>query len=377
MNDGGPLQQAVELLSRHPLIDGHNDLAWAARQLSGYDLDRLALHEGRPELHTDLPRLAAGRLGGQFWSVYVPSALPAGEAVAATLEQIDFVHRLIARYPDRFAFAGTAAELRQAFRDGRVASLIGAEGGHCIGGSLAVLRMFHQLGVRYLTLTHFRNVDWADSATDVTGCGGLTDFGRQVVAEMNRLGVIVDLAHVSEGTMGAALDATVAPVIFSHSCARSLIDHPRNVPDRVLRRLPANGGVCMVAFVPDFLSAACYEWRSELSAWLEAAGIEEDDEPAAALATASFACRNPRPQATTRDVADHIDRVREVAGVDHVGIGADYDGCDVLAAGLGDVSGYPSLFAELFERGWSAADCAKLAGGNVLRVLQDVEAAAG
>ncbi|MGH9291781.1 MAG: dipeptidase [Acidimicrobiales bacterium] len=370
------LERARKLLAEHQLVDGHNDLAWAARQSFGYDLEALALHERRPRLHTDLPRLVEGGVGGQFWSVYVPSNLPAGEAVLATLEQIDFVHRLVARYPDRLALVRTADGLGRAFAAGRIASLLGAEGGHSIGGSLAVLRMLYDLGVRYLTLTHFDNVAWADSATDVPRCGGLAEFGREVVEEMNKFGMIVDLSHVSEETMSDALDASRAPVIFSHSSAGGLVAHPRNVPDAVLARMAVNGGVCMVAFVPEFVSVACHEWGIGLRSWMEQRGLDHRDELTFIAAAADYERLHARPRASVTDVADHVERVREVAGVDHVGLGADFDGCDRLADGLEDVSTYPRLFAELLDRGWSEPDCALLAGQNLHRTLRDVEGCA-
>lgn len=368
MSDG--LGRAIRLLADHPLIDGHNDLAWAAREGFGYDLDALRLHERRADLHTDLVRLAEGGLGGQFWSVYVPSTLGEADAVLATLAQIDFVYRLVARYPQRLALTDTAAQVRAAFAAGQLACLLGAEGGHSIGGSLAALRMLRRLGVRYLTLTHFHNVAWADSATDARRAGGLTEFGREVVREMNRIGMIVDLAHVSVETMSDALDTSAAPVIFSHSSVASLVPHVRNVPDDILARLAENDGVCMVAFVSEFVSRPSYEWANGLREWMNGEGLDWLDTADRQKGQAIYAESHPRPKASVAEVADHIERVREVAGVAHVGIGGDFDGCDDLPVGLEDVSGYPRLFAELIERGWSQAECARLAGGNVLRVLE-------
>jgi membrane dipeptidase len=327
------------LLRAAPIIDGHNDLPWALRKRLGPDAALVAagidLTEPQPDLHTDLGRLRDGGVGGQFWSVYVPCELTGDAAVAAVLEQIEIVHALAARYPEHLRLARTAGEVETAIADGRVASLLGAEGGHCIAESLGVLRALHRLGVRYLTLTHNRNVPWADSATDEPVAGGLTGFGRQVVAEMNRLGMLVDLSHVAPATMRDALDVSTAPVIFSHSSCRAVRDHPRNVPDDVLARLPENGGVCMVTFVPAFVSAG--------------------------------------PQATVADVVAHVEHARDVAGIDHVGLGGDFDGVSQVAVGLEDVSTYPALFDALLDRGWTDDDCAKLAGHNVLRVLRTAE----
>jgi membrane dipeptidase len=295
--------------------------------------------------------------------------------VAATLEEIDFVRRMISRHPDRLALALTAADVDRIFAAGKLASLMGAEGGHSIACSMGVLRMLYQLGVRYLTLTHSSNVPWADSATDTPAAGGLTGFGREVVREMQRLGMLVDLSHVSPGTMRDALDIAEAPVIFSHSSALALCDHPRNVPDEILGALPANGGVCMVTFVPPFVSQACRDWERELAAEMERRGLDIWDKASRALAVREWA-PGPRPRATLAQVADHAEHVREVAGAGHVGLGGDYDGTDDLPEGLTDVSCYPALIAELLERGWSEADCARLAGGNVLRVMREAEAAA-
>ncbi len=363
---------ANEVLARHPIIDGHNDLAWAMREKTGYDLDGYRLDQRQTRTQTDLVRLAEGGVGGQFWSVYVPCRLGAG-SVAATLEQIDFVLRMVAHYPDRLALALTAADVEQARRAGRVASLLGAEGGHSIDSSLAVLRVLHSLGVRYLTLTHNENVPWADAATDDPVAGGLTEFGREVVREMNTLGMLVDLSHVAPSTMRDALVTTTAPVVFSHSSARGLVDHVRNVPDDMLTTLAGNGGVCMVTFVPDFVSNDCREWSLGAVAEMLERGEDPRDWTARQAAEARLAERIPPPQATVAQVADHVEHVRAVAGVDHVGLGGDFDGCDPMPAGLSDVSGYPALIDELLTRGWSEAELAALTRRNVLRVLADAE----
>src|SRR4051812_14977265 len=341
----------VELLRTAPLVDGHNDLLWQLRIQASYDLDRMDVAGPCPTLHTDLPRLRAGGLGAQFWSVYVPSDLPGHEAVTATLEQLDGFHRLLARYPADLALAGTAAEVERAVREGRIASMAGIEGGHSIGGSLGALRMMYALGARYMTLTHNHTTSWADSATDDERHGGLTAFGVQVVHEMNALGMLVDLSHVAPATMRAALAATRAPVIFSHSSARALCDHPRNVPDDVLAELARNGGGCMVTFVPPFVSPPVAEASLELAAPERGWTLEHPDDRAAVAALAArWQAENPVPPATLAQVADHVEHVREVAGVEHVGIGGDFDGVDVLPDGLGDVSTYPALFAELGRR---------------------------
>ncbi len=369
------LDAARALLSRSPLVDGHNDLAWELRESGRQDLGPTDLAAPLGFTHTDLPRLAEGKVGAQFWSVYVPVSLAGEAAVAATLEQIDFVHRMVGRYPDRLELALTAADVERVFAAGKVASLIGAEGGHSIACSLGVLRALYRLGVRYLTLTHNANVPWADSATDVTAAGGLTAFGRQVVAEMQRLGMLVNLSHTSPGTMRDAFAVAEAPVIYSHSSARALCDHPRNVPDEMLAALPASNGVCMVTFVPAFVSQPCREWGQELSAEMERRGMAPW-EPASRAARQEYARRNPPPRATLAQVADHVEHVRAVAGVEHVGLGGDFDGTEDLPDGLADVSCYPALIAELLERGWSEPDCARLAGGNILRVLREAETAA-
>jgi membrane dipeptidase len=372
--DGSALSFALAraMLSRFPLIDGHNDLAWEIRENFG-DLDAIDLTVRVARTHTDIPRLVEGGVGGQFWSVYVP-ARPAGHAaVTAVLEQIDLVHRMVRRYPSRFQLAMTADDAEQAFAAGRIASLLGAEGGHCIGGSLGVLRSLYALGVRYLTLTHNYNVGWADSATDDPEAGGLNDFGREVVREMQRLGMLVDLSHVAPSTMHAALDVARAPMIFSHSSALALCDNPRNVPDEVLIRLAANGGVCMVTFVAFFVSRECNDWFSGLLAEAARRGLDRRDLSAVFGFRAEWEASYPLPTATIAQVADHVEHVRSVAGIDHVGLGGDYDGAPDLPAGLEDVSGYPALFVELRHRGWSESDLRALAGGNILRALRAAE----
>ncbi|MFF5440584.1 dipeptidase [Streptomyces achromogenes] len=369
----GALEEARELLREFPVVDGHNDLPWALREQVRYDLDALDIAgDRRDRLHTDLPRLRAGGVGAQYWSVYVPAEQP--DPVAATLEQIDCVHRMLRRYPADLAPARTAADLETARAEGRIASLMGAEGGHSIANSMGTLRALYALGVRYMTLTHNSNVDWADSATDEPRAGGLTAFGREVVREMNRLGMLVDLSHVAATTMRDALDASAAPVIFSHSSARAVCDHPRNVPDDVLERLPANGGMAMVTFVPKFVLQAAVDWTAAADDNLRAHGLHHlDTSPEAMRLHRAFEERHPRPVATVSVVADHLDHMREVAGIDHLGIGGDYDGTAFTPDGLDDVSGYPNLLAELLDRGWSRTDLAKLTWRNAVRVLGAAE----
>ncbi len=359
------------MLSRFPLIDGHNDLPWEIRDRGG--LDEVDLTRRVAGAHTDIPRLVEGGVGGQFWSVFVPSRLAGEAAVTATLEQVDLVHRMIRRYPSRFELALTADDVDRGFAAGKIASLLGAEGGHSIGGSIGVLRSLYALGVRYMTLTHNDSVGWASSATDDVIPEGLTDFGREVVAEMQRLGMLVDLSHVAPSTMHAALDAAGAPVIFSHSSALALCANPRNVPDEVLTRLTANGGVCMVAFVPFFVSPECNDWWVGLRAEAARRGLDPKDLSAVFGIRAEWEASHPLPAATLGQVADHIEHVRSVAGIEHVGLGGDYDGTPHLPAGLEDVSRYPALFTELRRRGWSEAECKALAGANILRVLRDAE----
>jgi membrane dipeptidase len=355
------------------VFDGHNDLPWALRERFGSDLGRADLAAGVPELQTDLPRLRAGGVGAQFWSVYVPHSLVGPAAVAAVFEQVDLVHRLAGRYPDELEIALDAAEVQRIMASGRIASLMGAEGGHAIDSSLGVLRMLQAVGVRYLTLTHNANVGWADSGTDRPAAGGLSDFGRDVVREMQRIGMLVDLSHTSADTMRDALAVAAEPVIFSHSCAYAVCRHPRNVPDDVLRTLAGNGGVCMVTFVPAFVSQQCADWRQALVAEAGRRGLDERDIAAIDSIAAEWEAAHPRPRARLGQVADHVEHVREVAGIEHVGLGGDYDGTRELADGLTDVSCYPALFAELRDRGWSDDDCAALAHGNILRVVADAQ----
>ncbi|MFD6194377.1 dipeptidase [Streptomyces sp. NPDC060275] len=367
------LDKARELLREFPVVDGHNDLPWALREQVRYDLDaRDIATDQSAHLHTDLARLRSGGVGAQYWSVYVRSDLPG--AVTATLEQIDCVRRLIDRHPGELRAALTAADMEAARAEGRIASLMGAEGGHSIDNSLATLRGLYALGVRYMTLTHNDNNAWADSATDEPGVGGLSAFGREVVREMNREGMLVDLSHVAATTMRDALDTSTAPVIFSHSSSRAVCDHPRNIPDDVLERLPANGGMAMVTFVPKFVLQAAVDWTTEADENMRAHGFHHlDSGPEAMKVHAAFEERVPRPVATVSTVADHLDHMREVAGVDHLGLGGDYDGTPFTPDGLGDVSGYPNLIAELLDRGWSQADLAKLTWKNAVRVLDAAE----
>ncbi|MEU2832446.1 dipeptidase [Streptomyces lavendulae] len=372
------LEEARGLLAEHPVVDGHNDLPWALRNQVRYDLDRRDIGADQSAyLHTDIPRLRAGGVGAQFWSVYVRSDFAGDEAVSATLEQIDAVGQLIDRYPGTLVRALTADDMEAAREQGRIASLMGAEGGHSINNSLATLRALHRLGVRYMTLTHNDTIDWADSATDEPRHGGLTDFGREVVREMNRVGMLVDLSHVAATTMRDAIAVSSAPVIFSHSSARAVCDHPRNVPDDVLELLPVNGGVAMATFVPKFILPAAVEWTAAADENLRAHGFHHlDTSPEAMELHRAFEAGRPRPVATAATVADHLDHMREVAGVDHIGIGGDYDGTAFTPSGLDDVAGYPNLIAELLARGWSRADLAKLTWSNAVRALRDAEAEA-
>lgn len=362
------------------VLDGHNDLPWALRRGTGGEVSAFRRPEaeraGAGDPLTTLARMRRGGVGAQFWSVFVPGTVPADEAVTQTLEQIDTVHRLIAAHPDDLVLATTAAEVEAAWAGGRIASLLGAEGGHSIGSSLGALRMLHRLGVRYLTLTHNENTPWGGSATDTPVPGGLTAFGAEVVRELNRLGMLVDLSHVSVDTMHAALDVSEAPVVFSHSSARAVTDVVRNVPDDVLRRMAAAGGVCLVTFVPDFVNDEVARWRAEAQAAAATEGVAESDEEVFLPWEEAYRRAHPRPTATLDDVVRHVEHVREVAGVEHVGLGGDYDGTQDMPVGLEDVSAYPRLLQALAGRGWSASDLARLGHGNALRLLRDVEAVA-
>ncbi|MFC9692728.1 dipeptidase [Kribbella sp. NPDC056951] len=353
------------MTTAHPVIDGHNDLPIAFYELCQYDLDAHDLGGSVPQLHTDLPRLRAGNVGAQFWSLWVPQD---EHAVRRTFEQLDFVHQLVRRFPEALELAVTADEVEAAIKAGRVASLMGMEGGYSIGESLGVLRTMRTLGVRYMTLTHNNNVPWADSATDKPVLGGLNEFGEQVVREMNRIGMLVDLSHVSADTMRHALRVTSAPVIFSHSSARAVCDVPRNAPDDVLETLTGNDGVCMVTFVPYFISQEYVDWVAGALETADSLGLDKNDLAQHDQVVEAYG--KPKPLASLADVVKHVEHVREVAGIDHVGLGGDYDGVPETPVDLPDVSSYPKLFEALAERKWSDQDLAKLAGGNILRVLR-------
>lgn len=367
---------AVELLTASPLVDGHNDLPWTIRQQKGMerDVDAYDLRKKTPH-QTDLARVRSGKLGGQFWSVYIPGDIKDSGFARVQLEQIDIARRMIAKYPETFVAANTAADMRAAFKQHKVGSMLGMEGGHAIENSLGALRAYYDLGVRYMTLTHNVTLDWADAANDAAKHGGLTNFGREVVREMNRLGMLVDLSHVSPAVMSHALDISEAPVMYSHSSARAIVDHPRNVPDSILTRLPKNGGVVMVNFYPVFDSPS-----------LRAHGLARDrqqvalrqrlgaDTAAVNRELRAWDAANVAPRATLAEVANMIDHIRNVASADNVGIGSDYDGVDdELPIGLEDLSNYPDLFAELILRGWNDTDLKKLAGENILRALEKAE----
>ena len=377
-----------QVLLQTPLIDGHNDLPWELRERFksdlaainlGADTRHLPFEPGQAALMTDIPRLRAGHVGAQFWSVWIPLSSPGFEAVQMTLEQIDLVKRMSAQYPADFAMAYSAADIRRIHKSRKIAALIGIEGGHQINNSLAVLRQMYDAGARYMTLTHTSNTPWADSATDTPAHHGLTPFGVEVVKEMNRLGMLVDLSHVSPETMKAALAASQAPIIFSHSSARALDDHPRNVPDDVLRAVAANGGVVMVNFAPPYVSAARNHWEADHAAEQTRlssppyAGLYIGQPERAKAALTEWEAQHPMPVTTLAQVADHVEYIRQLAGVDHVGIGSDFDGIPDAPVGLEGVDRYPALLAELMRRGWSDADIAKLAGENLLRTLTAAE----
>ena len=372
--DRATLERARQLHAQVPLIDGHNDYPWALRENAASDLDKLDISRAQPSIHTDIARLRAGGVGGQFWSVYVPADMPGQQAVTATLEQIDIVQRMMRKYPETFELALTADDVERTFKKGKIASLIGMEGGHSIDNSLGALRMFYRLGARYMTLTHSRNVPWADSATDTPVLNGLSPFGEAVVKEMNWLGMLVDLSHVSPDTMGDAIKVSEAPIIFSHSSARAINDVPRNVPDDVLKMLPKNGGVVMVTFVPGFLAPAVTAWgRKQTEEENRLKAQSANDPEAVKTALAAWVKANPAPRATITDAADHVDHIRTVAGIDHIGLGGDFDGITSVPEGLEDVSKYPSLTAELLRRGYKDDEIKKILGLNVLRVMREVE----
>ena len=377
-----PEQVAAAALEAAPVWDGHNDVPIQLRGrfdnlINDFDfVDTLDTQEGdRAAMHTDLVRLEKGDVGAQFWSVYVSAALPEPEAVQATIEQIDVTKRLIARNPDKLALALTADDVEKAMAEGKIASLMGMEGGHSIGNSLAVLRQMYDLGARYMTLTHSTTLDWADSATDAPRHDGLNAFGKDVVREMQRMGMLVDLSHVSEAAMHDALDVSGAPVIFSHSGARAVTGHLRNVPDNVLTRLPENGGIVMVVALPWFITEDLRQYAANKAAEearLKALYPGLPDTVAAELAR--WEANNRQPVSTISDMADHIDHVRAVAGIDHIGIGGDYDGMPTGPVGMEDVTGYPALFAELARRGYSRADLEKISSRNMMRVMREAEA---
>jgi membrane dipeptidase len=368
--------RAKALHKQVPLIDGHNDYPWALRENNvERDINRLDIRVPQPSIHTDIPRLREGGVGGQFWSVYVPASTEA--PVRTTFEQIDVVYRMMRKYPDTFELARTAADVERIFKAGRMASLIGMEGGHAIDNSLATLRMFYALGARYMTLTHSTNIAWADSGTDQPKLGGLSMFGEEVVREMNRMGMLVDLSHTSPDTMDDALRVTEAPVIFSHSVARALNDHGRNVPDAILRQLPKNGGVVMVTFVPSFLSPEANEHSKGQQAERDRLrALFPNDTARVTSELAVWLQAHPEPRATLADVANHVDHIRKVAGVDHIGIGGDFDGITSVPVGLENVSTYPALTAELLKRGYSDSDVRKILGLNVLRAMKRAEVVA-
>jgi membrane dipeptidase len=369
------LARARALQSQSPLIDGHNDYPMTLREHDpAASLETLDIRKPQPSIMTDLPRLRKGGVGGQFWSVYVPVELQGQAAVTATLGQIDIVYRMLRRYPESLELALTADDIGRTFKSGKIASLIGMEGGHSIDNSLANLRMFYTLGARYMTLTHSSNTPWADSATDTPKFGGLAPFGEEVVKEMNWLGMLVDLSHTSEDTMADALRVTQAPVIFSHSDARALNDHPRNVPDNILQLLPKNGGIVMVTFVPGFVSPKVNAWNKLQTAEQDRLkALYPNDAAKVKDGVDAWTKTNPMPPATVSEVADHVDHIRKIAGIDHIGIGSDFDGITQTVQGLSDVSMYPNLLAELLRRGYSDADVTKIMGQNLLRVMREVE----
>jgi membrane dipeptidase len=371
------LEHARKLLASTPLIDGHNDLPWEIREskTAPRDVKAYNLRDSTPG-QTDFARLKAGELGAQFWSIYIPGEHKDSGYARIQLEQFDIARRMIASYPDRLTLALTADDIERDFKKKRIASLLGMEGGHAIENSLGALRSYYALGARYMTLTHNVTLDWADAALDSARHGGLTEFGKEVVREMNRLGMLVDLSHVSPGTMSDALDVSEAPVIFSHSSARALVDYPRNVPDSILARLPKNGGVVMVTFVGGFVSNDVMMWEKSAEEAAKSIDSSTTDSTERKRLRDEWRAAHEPPKATIAQVADHIEHVRDVAGVDHVGIGSDFDGTTELPEGLEDVSGFPKVFAELIRRGWSDGDLKKLAGQNLLMAFHQAEAVA-
>ena len=368
------LAHANELLSHTPLVDGHNDLPWEIRTDSAHPGDVAAYDiRGHVRGQTDIPRMRTGHLGGQFWSIYIPGEIKDSGYARVQLEEFDIARRMIAAYPNDLEFVTTADGIERAFRHHKVGSLLGLEGGHAIENSLGALRVYYDLGARYMTLTHNVTLDWADAALDSATHGGLTPFGKEVVREMNRLGMLVDLSHVSPGTMSDALDVTQAPVIFSHSSARAIVDHPRDVPDSILSRMRQNGGVVMVTFVPGFISRAIHDSQESYQAQMQQLMAGVSDTAQRRQIRRNFVATHTLPKAGIADVVAHIEHVRDVAGIDHVGIGSDFDGTDELPVGLEDVSTYPALFAALIRHGWSDTDLKKLAGLNVIRVLRQAE----
>ena len=369
-----PLERARTLMREVPLIDGHNDLPWELRTRFSSSFDSLDIAQAQPSVMTDIPRLRDGMVGGHFWSTYTPSDIP--HAAREGMVQVDVVHRMVERYPDVFEWAGTAADVERIHDGGKIAAMVGLEGGHMIENSLGLLRAFYREGVRYMTLTHSRNTDWADAATDTLAHGGLTRFGEEVVREMNRLGMLVDLSHASDSTMWDVLHVTEAPVLYSHSSSRHFTPHPRNVPDDIARAVADNGGVIMVNYVLPFLFQPAYEWygaRDVLAGRLTEAGVSAAEVRDSLDAWEEW---NPRPRPDMGVVADHMEHLREVAGVDHIGIGSDLDGISMAPVGLEDVSTFPALIAELLRRGWTDEDAKKVIGSNVLRVMGDAEAVA-
>ncbi len=374
---------AAAALEAAPVFDGHNDVPIQLRsrfdnQINDFDfVDTTGTGATHPQgraMHSDLTRLAQGKVGAQYWSVYVPTNISEPEAVQMTMEQIDVMKRLIARYPEQLQLTLTADQAESAMAEGRIASFLGMEGGHSIGSSLAVLRQMYALGARYMTITHSRNTPWADSATDTPEHGGLTEFGKDLIREMNRIGMLVDLSHVSEDTMMDALDTTRAPVIFSHSGARAINGHARNVPDSVLERLPQNGGIVMVVGLPGFLNEERRQWFSQRAAELARQESLYQGQPSIVeAAMEEWVAANPEPQTPVSQMADHIDHIRSVAGVEYIGIGADFDGMPTGPIGMEDSAGYPALFTELARRGYSQTELELISSLNAMRVLRAAE----